>query len=53
MAKIRQRFGLTRVTLVGDRDMITQARIREDPAPSEGLSWVTALRAPQIQALAQ
>lgn len=51
--KIRQRFGLSRVVLVGDRGMITQARIREDLQPVEGLSWITALRAPAIQALAQ
>lgn len=51
--KIRHRFGLSRVVLVGDRGMITQARIREDLAPVEGLSWITALRAPQIQALVQ
>ncbi|BCH35769.1 hypothetical protein MesoLjLc_76990 [Mesorhizobium sp. L-8-10] len=37
--------------LVGDRGMITQARVREDCAPA-GLDWITALRAPQIQALA-
>lgn len=51
--KIRQRFGLSRVVLVGDRGMITQARIREDLAPVEGLCWITALRAPAIKALAQ
>lgn len=51
--KIRQRFGLSRVVLVGDRGMITQARIREDLKPVEGLSWITALRAPAIKALAQ
>ena len=50
--KIRGRFGLARVVLVGDRGMITQARIREDLAPIEGLDWITALRAPAIQALA-
>ena len=53
VAKIRQRFSLARVVLVGDRGMITQARIREDLAPVDGLSWITALRAPQIQALAR
>jgi transposase len=51
--KIRQRFGLSRVVLVGDRGMITQARIREDLQPAEGLSWITALRAPAIKALAR
>ena len=51
--KIRQRFGLSRGVLVGDRGMITQARIREDLKPVEGLSWITALRAPAIKALAR
>jgi len=49
--KIKQRFGLTRVVLVGDRGMITSARIAEDLAPA-GLDWLTALRAPAIQKLA-
>jgi len=49
--KLKGRFKLSRVVLVGDRGMITQARLREDLAPS-GLDWITALRAPQIQALA-
>lgn len=48
--KLKRRFGLTRVALVGDRGLITQARIREDLKPA-GLDWITALRAPQIQAL--
>ena len=51
--KIHHRFGLSRVVLVGDRGMITQARIREDLEPVAGLSWITALRAPAIKALAQ
>jgi hypothetical protein len=49
--KLKERFGLSRVVLVGDRGMITEARIREDLAPA-GLDWLTALRAPAIQALA-
>jgi len=36
--------------LVGDRGMITQARITED-LKSAGLDWITALRAPAIKAL--
>jgi hypothetical protein len=51
VAKLKERFGLARVALVGDRGMITEARIREDLAPA-GLDWLTALRAPAIQALA-
>jgi transposase len=50
--KLRGRFGLERVVLVGDRGMLTDARIREDLDPVEGLSWVTALRAPAIKRLA-
>jgi len=49
--KLKARFGLERVVLVGDRGMITSARIREDLAPA-GLDWITALRAPKIQELA-
>lgn len=48
--KLRQRFGLESVVLVGDRGMLTEARIRESLSPA-GLSWITALRAPAIDAL--
>jgi hypothetical protein len=50
--KIRERFGIARVVLVGDRGMLTEARLRQDLRPVEGLDWITALRAPAIQALA-
>ena len=50
--KLKSRFGIKRVVLVGDRGMITAARIGED-LKSSGLDWITCLRAPQIQALAQ
>jgi transposase len=49
--KLRQRFHLERVVLVGDRGMLTQKRIEEDLRAHEGLEWVSALRAPQIQKL--
>lgn len=49
--KLRERFGLKRVVLVGDRGMITEARIRENLSGAEGLEWITALRAPAISAL--
>ena len=52
IAKLRQRFGLRRVVLVGDRGMITQARITEELQPA-GVDWITTLRAPAIQALAR
>lgn len=51
IAKLRGRFGLSRVVLVGDRGLITQARIGEELRPA-GLDWITALRAPAIQKLA-
>ena len=50
--KLKLRFGLAHVVLVGDRGMITQARIREDVVPAN-LDWITALRAPDIKALAE
>jgi transposase len=50
--KLRERFGLKQVVFVGDRGMITSARIREDMADDQGLSWITALRATSIQKLA-
>ena len=53
VAKLRQRFDLKRIILVGDRGMITDARIREDLANVEGLDWITALRAPAIAALVE
>jgi transposase len=53
VAKLRTRFGLERVVLVGDRGMITDARIREDLSGVEGLDWITALRAPAIAALVE
>jgi Transposase DDE domain len=50
--KLKRRFKLARVVVVGDRGMITSARITEDLRPA-GLDWVSALRAPQIQGLAK
>jgi transposase len=48
--KLKQRFGLSHVVLVGDRGMITEARITED-VKSAGLDWITALRGPAIKDL--
>lgn len=48
--KLRRRFALERIILVGDRGMLTSARIRED-LRSSGLDWITALRSPQIRLL--
>ena len=50
VAKLKTRFALDHVVLVGDRGMITQARIDQDLRPV-GLDWITALRAPALQGL--
>jgi transposase len=51
IAKIRGRFNLKSVVLVGDRGMLTEARIREEVRPVEGLEWISALRAGAIAKL--
>ena len=53
VSKLRQRFQLKQVVLVGDRGMLTSARIREDLKPQEGLQWISALKSIQIQQLVQ
>ena len=50
--KMRKRFGLSRVVLVGDRGLLTEARIREDLKPA-GLDWISALRGPALRALVE
>src|SRR5215469_12675912 len=52
IAKLRERFALRHVVLVGDRGMITQARIDAELRPN-GLDWITALRAPAIRGLVE
>ena len=52
VTKVKDRFGISRVVLVGDRGMLTAARLREDVAPAH-LDWITALRAPQVKKLAR
>jgi transposase len=44
VARLKQRFGLERVVLVGDRGMITSARIEADLKPAD-LDWISCLRA--------
>jgi transposase len=46
--KLKQRFRLDHIVLVGDRGMITEARITED-IKAAGLDWITSLRAPAIK----
>jgi hypothetical protein len=48
--KLKTRFGLSKIALVGDRGMLTSARIRDELRPAH-LDWISALRAPQIKAL--
>ncbi len=56
---VREKFGLAKMVMVGDRGMITSARIRAlntagDGTPLEGddgYGWITALRAPAIRKL--
>jgi transposase len=50
--KLKQRFKLDHVVLVGDRGMITQARITED-IKSAGLDWISSLRAPAVKGLVE
>ncbi len=52
ITKLKEKFGLARICLVGDRGMLTNARITDELRPAE-LDWITALRAPQIKALVQ
>jgi hypothetical protein len=50
--KLKRRFGLRHVVLVGDRGMITSARIRDTVKPA-GFDWISCLRSAQIQDLAE
>ena len=50
--KLKHRFNLDHVVLVGDRGMVTQARITED-IKSAGLDWISSLRAPAIRELVE
>lgn len=51
VAKLKQRFGIEHLAWVGDRGMLTSARIEQVLRP-EGMDWVSSLRAPQIMQLA-
>jgi hypothetical protein len=54
---VREKFGLEKMVMVGDRGMITSARIRalnrleDGTARQDGYGWITALRAPAIRKL--
>jgi transposase len=51
VAKARERFGLKRVVWVADRGLLTNARIEAELRPDADFGWITALRAPAVQAL--
>src|ERR1700752_2923909 len=48
--KLETRFGLSNIALVGDRGMLTSARIKDELRPAQ-LDWISALRADQIRVL--
>jgi transposase len=49
---VKQRFGIAHIVLIGDRGMITEARINETVKPA-GINFITALRAPAIHSLVE
>lgn len=49
--KVRQKFGLHRVIFVGDRGLLTSARLREEFQGTEGMGWISALRTTEIRRL--
>lgn len=51
LEKLQGRFGLRHLVVVGDRGLLTEARLREDLVPRGTLGWITALRAPAIRRL--
>lgn len=51
LKKVREEFGLNRVVFVGDRGMLTSARLREDFQGDSGLGWISALRTTEIRKL--
>ena len=52
IATLRERFSLSKVVLVGDRGMLTEARIREEVKPAD-LDWISALKRPAIRSLVE
>jgi len=51
VTKLRERFGIERIAWVGDRGMLTSARIEQVLKP-QGMDWISSLRSPQIMLLA-
>jgi hypothetical protein len=52
ISKLKDRFGLSRVVVVADRGMVTRANI-ELLSETDGVDWITALKAPTIKKLAR
>ena len=52
IGKIKQRFGITNICFVGDRGMLTKARINDDIIPGQ-LDYLSALRAPEIKRMVE
>jgi len=51
--KLRKRFRLNRVVMVGDRGMLTDTRIQKELKPVDGLDWITALRGSTLKQLVE
>ena len=51
--KVRERFGLKRVVMVGDRGILTDTRIRDELKPVDGLDWINALRGSTLKQLVE
>jgi transposase len=51
LERIKQRFRIERVVVCGDRGMVTEANI--ETLREHGFDWITALKAPQVQALVE
>jgi len=51
LEKLRTRFGLASVVLVADRGMVTRANL-DALRDTDGVDWITALKAPQVKKLA-
>jgi hypothetical protein len=52
ITKCKDRFGLSRIVVVADRGMVTKANI-ELLSTTDGVDWITALKAPTIKKLAR
>jgi transposase len=52
ITKLKDRFGLSRIVVVADRGMVTKANIQL-LSETDGVDWITALKAPTIKKLAR